>query len=76
MTFEPAEVKLFPKRSAKLIDGSKKIYAYVNWLLNFRVSVFLKSAGKQNNLMPLEIKGSALFMIHFTLMKIDSLYLV
>ena len=50
--------------------------AYVNWLLNFRVSVFLKSAVKQNNLMPLEIKGSALFMIHFTLMKIDSLYLV
>ena len=50
--------------------------AYVNWLLNFRVSVFLKSAVKQNNLMHLEIKGSALFMIHFTLMKIDSLYLV
>ena len=53
--------------------------AYVNWLLNFRVSVFLKSAVKQNNLMPLEIKDSALFMIRFTLftlMKIDSLYLV
>ena len=54
--------------------------AYVNnwlyWLLNFTVSVFLKSAVKQNNLMPLEIKDSALFMIRFMLMKIDSLYLV
>ena len=50
--------------------------AHVNWLLNFTVSVFLKSAVKQNNLMPLEIKDSALFMIRFTLMKIDSLYLV
>ena len=50
--------------------------AYVNWLLNFRVNMFLKSAVKQNNLMPLEIKVSALFMMCFMLMEIDSLYLV
>ena len=49
---------------------------YVNWLLNFRVRVFLKSAVKQNNLMPLEINVSALFTMCFMLMEIDSLYLV
>ena len=47
--------------------------AFVNWLLNFRVSVFMKSAVTQNNLMPLEIKVSALFMMCFMLMEIDSL---
>ena len=45
----------------------------VKWPIGFcRVSMFLKSAVKQNNLMPLEIKDSALFKISFTLMKIDS----
>ena len=38
--------------------------------------MFLKSAVKQNNLMPLEIEVSALFMMCFMLMEIDSLYLV
>ena len=38
--------------------------------------MFLKSVVKQNNLMPLEIKVSALFMMCFMLMEIDSLYLV
>ena len=46
--------------------------AYVNWLLNFIVSMFLKSAVK-HNLMALEIKVSALFMMCFMLMEIDSL---
>ena len=33
---------LFPKRSAKMIDCSEN--ANTNWLLNFRIRVFLKSA--------------------------------
>ena len=44
--------------------------AYVNWLLNFIVSMFLKSAVK-HNLMALEIKVSALFMMCFILMGFD-----
>ena len=55
-----------------MINGSEKCIRHY-WLLNFRV--FLKSAVKQNNLMPLEIKVSALFMMCFMLMEIDSLYL-
>ena len=57
-----------------MIDGSEKCIGQLAFEL--QTSMFLKSAVKQNNLMPLEIKVSALFMMCFMLMEIDSLYLV